>query len=154
MTATLLTALIWFCALGCALIGGLYFAFSAFIMTALDRTGSMAGRAAMNSINGAILRSLFMPLFFGTTIGSLVLAIAGIIERQWLLFVGGAVYVLGMFVVTMARNVPLNNDLMRAEGDAAADTWRRYRVEWTRWNHVRTLASLASAALFIRVLAQ
>ena len=29
------TALLWFCALGCALIGGLYFAFSAFIMRAL-----------------------------------------------------------------------------------------------------------------------
>jgi uncharacterized membrane protein len=154
MTATLLTALTWFCALGCALIGGLYFAFSAFIMTALDRTGPEAGRTAMNSINAVILRSLFMPVFFGTTIGSLVLAIAGVIERQWLLVAGGIVYVLGMFVVTMARNVPLNNELMRADGGVAPETWRRYRVAWTRWNHVRTLASLAAAALFIRVLAQ
>ena len=29
------TSLLWFCALGCGLIGGLYFAFSAFIMRAL-----------------------------------------------------------------------------------------------------------------------
>ncbi len=154
MTATLLTALTWFCALGCALIGGLYFAFSAFIMTALDRTGPEAGRAAMNSINAVILRSLFMPFFFGTTIGSLVLAIAGVIEMNWLLIAGGTVYVVGMFIVTMARNVPLNNELMRAEGHAGADAWRRYLAEWTRWNHVRTLSSLAAAALFIAVLAQ
>ena len=41
----------------------------------------------------------------------------------------------------------------RADGDAAAETWRRYLVEWTRWNHVRTLCSLAAAALFVMVLA-
>jgi uncharacterized membrane protein len=152
MTATALNLLLWFCALGCALIGGLYFAFSAFIMTALDRTGPAAGRAAMNSINAVILRSLFMPFFFGTTLGSLVLAIAGVVERDPLLIAGGLVYVLGMFVVTMIRNVPLNNELTRT--DATDETWRRYLVDWTRWNHVRTLTSLAAAALFIAVLAR
>jgi uncharacterized membrane protein len=153
MTATLLTILIWFCALGCALVGGLYFAFSTFIMTALERTGPAAGRAAMNSINTVILRSLFMPFFFGTTIGCLVLAIAGFIERRWWLVAGGVVYVLGMTVVTMIWNVPLNNALLRSEGDAGAEAWRRYLVEWTRWNHVRTVASVLSAAFFIAVLA-
>jgi uncharacterized membrane protein len=29
--------LLWFCAVGCGLLAGLYFAFSAFIMTALGR---------------------------------------------------------------------------------------------------------------------
>ena len=33
---TLVTVLLWFCILGCALLGGLYFAFSAFIMRALQ----------------------------------------------------------------------------------------------------------------------
>ena len=55
---------------------------------------------------------------------------------------------IGMFVVTMAFNVPLNNALLR--GDAA--TWQRYLVSWTRWNHVRTLASMAASALFIAAL--
>lgn len=152
MTATLFNLLLWFCALGCALLGGLYFAFSAFIMTALERTGPAAGRAAMNSINAVIQRSLFMPFFFGTTLGSLVLAIAGVIGRDALLIAGGLVYVIGMFVVTMIRNVPLNNELARA--DATDDTWRRYLVEWSRWNHVRTVSCLAAAALFIAVLAR
>jgi len=39
MTQQLLDILLWFCALGCALLGGLYFAFSAFIMRALDQVG-------------------------------------------------------------------------------------------------------------------
>jgi uncharacterized membrane protein len=30
----------------------------------------------------------------------------------------------------------------------AAGRWTRYVAEWTRWNHVRTDASLAAAAIF------
>ena len=71
------TALLWFCALGCGLLAGLYFAFSVFIMSALDRLGPAAGAAAMNSINTVILRSLFMPVFLLTSLASLVLAAIG-----------------------------------------------------------------------------
>jgi uncharacterized membrane protein len=146
MTGTLLTILLWSCALGCALLGGLYFAFSTFIMKALERTGAANGAAAMNSINVVILRSLFMPFFFGTTLGSLVLAVAGVIEGAPLMIAGGTLYVLGMFVVTMFGNVPLNNALA---ANPTEDTWRRFRSTWTRWNHVRTMSCLAAAALFI-----
>ena len=37
----------------------------------------------------------------------------------------------------------------RAEG---ADLWTRYLAAWTAWNHLRTAASLAAAAAFIRAL--
>jgi uncharacterized membrane protein len=149
------TALVWFCALGCGLVGGLYFAFSAFIMRALAGIDRAAGIAAMNAINTVILRSLFMPLFLGTTLGSAALGVAGAMQagstRGALLIAGGLVYVLGMFVVTMAFNVPLNNALLRG-GESDAATWQRYLASWTRWNHLRTVASLAAAALFIAAL--
>jgi uncharacterized membrane protein len=60
-------------------------------------------------------------------------------------------YVLGMFVVTMLRNVPLNGALQAAEPSTAeaATTWARYLRQWTRWNHVRTVASTVASALFI-----
>jgi uncharacterized membrane protein len=57
-----------------------------------------------------------------------------------------------MFVVTMAFNVPLNNQLQASQAADVEATWRRYMVSWTRWNHVRTLASLAASALFIAAL--
>lgn len=146
------TALVWFCALGCGLIGGLYFAFSAFIMRALGEIDRAAGIAAMNSINTAILRSAFMPLFLGTTLACAALVVYGFIQvgspRGPLLIAGGLVYVIGMFVVTMAFNVPLNNALLGG-GERDVATWQRYLVTWTRWNHVRTVASLAASALFI-----
>jgi uncharacterized membrane protein len=149
--------LLWFCALGCGLLAGLYFAFSVFIMAALNRLGATAGAAAMNSINTVILRSLFMPVFLLTTLASLVLAVVGVIH--WgepgasMMLCGGIVYFVGMFVVTMVFNVPLNNQLQSSQAGDVEALWRRYLASWTRWNHVRTLASLAASALFIAALA-
>ena len=70
--------LLWFAAIGCGLLGGLFFAFSAFVMRALGSLTPAAGVAAMNAINREILRSLFMPLFWGTTLASLVLGAVGL----------------------------------------------------------------------------
>jgi uncharacterized membrane protein len=109
----------------------------------------------MNSINTRIVRSLFMPLFLGTTLGGAVLAIIGLLDLPGgaLLVAGGTVYVLGMFAVTMIWNVPLNDALAAAQGKPGADaTWTRYRQQWTRWNHVRTVASTGASALFVAAL--
>jgi uncharacterized membrane protein len=159
MTETVTNILLWFCALGCALLGGLYFAFSAFIMRALAETGA-AGIAAMNAINRHILRSWFMPLFFGTTVASAALAVIGALDlpapRGAYLIAGGLLYVAGMFLVTMTFNVPLNNALaaVGAESRTGTAIWQDYLRRWTRWNHVRTLSCLGAAALFIFVLLQ
>lgn len=150
---SLLAAAILAAALGSALIGGLFFAFSAFIMAALAARPPAEGMVAMVSINRAILRSLFMPVFFGTAL--LSLALGGYALAQWTaascwLLAGAAIYLVGGVGVTMIWNVPLNDRIDRA--DPAADNaalWALYRARWTRWNHVRTLACLAAAGLFI-----
>ena len=68
---------------------------------------------------------------------------------------GGAFNVLGMFVVTMIFNVPLNNALAAADpaSPEAVSLWARYLTDWTLWNHVRTVASTAAVALFIVAIA-
>jgi uncharacterized membrane protein len=151
-------ALLWFSAIGCGLIGGLYFAFSTFIMAALGRIPEPAGIAAMQSINEVILRSLFMPVFFGTTIAGLVLAVLALFDLaaqgSLAMLIGGVLYVVTMFVVTMIFNVPLNNALAASDGGStgARATWARYRKDWTVWNHVRTIGSLAASVLFVYAL--
>lgn len=155
MSRNIITILLWFSALGCGLLAGLYFSFSTFIMNALGRIDPAQGVAAMNAINATIVRSPFMPVFLGTTLTSLVLAVTGVF--RWgqpgaaPLLVGGLLYVLGMFVVTMVWNVPLNNAL--AADPTAAPLWARYLKDWTFWNHVRTVSSLAASALFIAAIA-
>jgi uncharacterized membrane protein len=113
----------------------------------------------MNAINSVILRSLFMPVFFATTLASLLLAAFSVF--RWndpgavAMFVGGVLYVVGMFVVTMVFNVPLNNALAAVDpqSDDATRVWARYLRDWTFWNHVRTIACVAASALFIWAIA-
>ncbi|RHW18038.1 DUF1772 domain-containing protein [Sphingomonas gilva] len=149
----LLTAAIIIAALGSGLIAGLFFAFSTFVMQALALRPPAEGMAAMVSINRVILRSLFMPVFFGTAILGIALAIYALIvpmpASPWLI-AAALVYLLANIVVTMVWNVPLNTAIDRA--DPAADNsalWAHYVDRWTRWNHVRTIACLAAAGLFI-----
>lgn len=156
MLETVVTLLLWFAAIGCGLIAGIYFAFSAFIMTAFKRIDVAAGVAAMNAINRVILTSLFMPLFWGTTLASLALALAAIL--RWgqpgaaAMLTGGLVYLAGMFLVTALFNVPLNRALERAGEADRFTVWSGYLGDWTRWNHLRTLASTAAAGLYVLAL--
>jgi uncharacterized membrane protein len=156
---TILTALLWFSALGCGLIAGLYFAFSAFIMASLERIPQAAGVTAMQSINRVILNSAFMPMFWGTTLASLALAVVGLL--RWgeagalAMLMGGVIYVVGMFVFTVIFNVPLNNalDAVDPASTQAATVWARYLKDWTLWNTVRTVACLLASGLFIYAIA-
>ncbi|WP_129791714.1 DUF1772 domain-containing protein [Sphingosinicella sp. CPCC 101087] len=155
MSDLILSILLWASAIGCAMMAGLYFAFSVFIMTALGRLGPEKGAATMQSINRVILKSAFMPLFLGTTLAALVLA--GWALADWgaaaaaAMLGGGLIYVLGMFGVTMFFNVPLNNALDGVDpaSPEAAAVWTRYLKVWTAWNHVRTAACTASSILFV-----
>jgi uncharacterized membrane protein len=159
MRQFLTSGLLWFSAIGCGLLAGLYFAFSTFIMTTLGRIDQAAGISAMNAINVEIVRSLFMPFFVATTLSSA--ALAGLAIVRWgeagaiAMLVAGILYVLGMFVVTMVFNVPLNDALAAVDPNSAAATtlWTRYLSDWTFWNHVRTIASTAACALFIAAIA-
>ncbi|WP_206050885.1 anthrone oxygenase family protein [Nocardioides speluncae] len=49
--------------------------------------------------------------------------------------------------VTIVGNVPLNNELVPLDPQAASaqEMWRDYLVDWTRWNTVRTIASAVAA---------
>jgi uncharacterized membrane protein len=66
------------------------------------------------------------------------------------LFSGGVLYLVGTLLVTIVFNVPRNEALAAvtpADPDAAR-LWAGYVASWTAWNHVRTAAALAAAALF------
>jgi uncharacterized membrane protein len=151
--------LLWFSAISAGLMAGLYFAFSTFIMTALAGIERTAGVATINAINRVILRSAFMPVFLGSSVASLALVALGLLRRDdpgaTAMAAGGTIYFVGMFVVTMLGNVPLNNALAVTDPTQEADAgvWAGYLRRWTRWNHVRTLSSIAALALFILAIA-
>ncbi|RYE35584.1 MAG: DUF1772 domain-containing protein [Hyphomicrobiales bacterium] len=139
------------CALGSALNGGVFLAFSAFVLPALDRLPPGQAAAAMKAINLEVLQSLFMVLFLGTAAVAAVILAAGawlwVGQARWIATAAALVFLAGGFVVTVVANVPLNDRLGALEFQAAADFWPSYRVGWTLWNSVRTVACIASAAV-------
>ena len=150
---SLLIRLEFAAALAAGLMGGLFYAFSFTVMEALGRLPPAEGAAAMRHINRTILKPAFLALFLGTPavcVSILVLAITRWHEPGSLAAIlGSAVYIAGIFAVTMLCNVPRNDTLERAHPDdpGTDELWRAYLKEWTAWNHVRTAAGLAAAAL-------
>lgn len=152
MIDQLLFFLMLFAALGCGLIAGVFFAFSSFVIGALARTPPAQGIAAMQSINVVVINRSFMTVFFGTAAACAALILSALMSWQAqgypYLLVGSGLYLVGTILVTVLFNVPRNNTLAKVQCDSVegADLWSRYVVEWTRWNHVRTLAALLAAA--------
>ena len=149
---TFVSALLWFGAIGCGIMAGVYFTFSAFAMK------SLASIAAMQSINDVILRSAFMPLFFGTSLAAAIAVLLYVVNPDnsggiWMAL-AGAIYFAGMFLCTVFFNVPLNNKLKAVDATSSQgeEVWKMYLRVWTRWNHVRTVASTIACAFFIQAI--
>jgi uncharacterized membrane protein len=137
---------------GAGTIGGVFFAFSTFVMKALDQLSAQEGIVAMQRINRVVLNPLFLGVFMGTA--ALSLLCVGLALAAWhtyrspLLLAAGSLYLIGTWIVTLVCSVPRNNRLRKLapETSAAIAYWPIYVREWTRWNHVRTAASLAASA--------
>ena len=71
----LLFVLTLFAALGCAMMAGVFFAFSGFVMKALARLQPAEGVAAMQAINVAAVTPAFMAALFGIAVTCGVLSV-------------------------------------------------------------------------------
>lgn len=146
--------------LGSALVGGVFFAFSSFVMKGLARVPSAEGIAAMQSINIVVINPSFLGAFIGTavlSVGVAVLALNHPEQPSSVFLLGGAAsYFAGTFLVTMLGNVPLNDQLaaVSATGPGAAEIWSTYLDRWTMWNTMRTIAAMVAAVLFTMSLVQ
>lgn len=128
-------------AIGSAAVGGLFYAFSTFVMRGLNRTDPAKAAVAMRGINTeAQANAPFLLLFLGTGVLALALGVIAVINRDSYLL-AGAVLALLPTVITIAFNVPLNNRL-----ESGLD-WASYLGPWTAWNHVRAVTGLLGGAL-------
>jgi uncharacterized membrane protein len=140
-------------ALGCGLVAGFFFAYSASVMQALARRPPAEGLAAMQSINIVVINPLVMGALFGTALACIAVIVGAVLDwgdpHAVYLVIGAAVYLVGAILVTGAYNVPRNDAIAKLDPNSpdAAGAWNRYVQEWTAANHIRTLSSLAAATL-------
>ena len=153
---------IWFFALcafsiiACAVVGGVFLTFSDFVMRSLDRADTAAGIEVMQVINREVFKLVFMVLLLGMSALSPIMTgyayayLSG--PAAALIMIAGAVYLIGVFGVTVVFNVPMNNHLDGLEFSAseAATYWKTvYFPDWAFWTWIRAIASMASAACYL-----
>ena len=119
MMNSYLFVLTFLAALGCAMMAGVFFAFSAFVMKALARLPAEQGVAAMQAINVAAVTFAFMVALIGTAAASGALA-------AWAFFAWGehfapyllvvsALYLVGTTLLPIVYHVSRNEPLARVE---------------------------------------
>jgi uncharacterized membrane protein len=132
-------------------VTGLLFAFSNFVLRALQDLPAEHGMFAMQRINKTIINPIFLIFFMGTPLLCLIIGVLSALELSapgYAFFLGGAVvYLLGPFGITMFFNVPLNNTLAETALTESAEAWPLYRKKWQRWNHIRTYMGILSVLL-------
>lgn len=146
------TAVTLLACVGAGTVGGVFFAFSTFVMKALAQLPADQGVTVMQRINVVVLNPLFLGVFLGTAFLAAACVVLSVLRwgslQSVLLLASGLLYLGGSLLVTVAFNVPRNERLAGLDpGSAqAAEYWAAYLREWSRWNHVRSVASMASAA--------
>lgn len=144
-----------FLALWSAVIGGVFSAFSEFVMAGLLRTVPSGGIEAMQHINRTVIRTQFVAGIILIAPFSVLFAIysARVFEGAALaaLTLAPIVYLPTVFFMTIFGNVPMNNKLDRLDHKTpeAEAYWIKYGRDWTRLNHVRTVGSVLSAGLYL-----
>lgn len=130
-------------------IFGVFYAWFSTVMWGFDAADPRIAIAAMQAANAEIRNAAFFPSFFLTPVA---LAIPGFMllrqgfKRAAYLFLAGAVvYLLGGLILTMAVNVPMNEDLATVIApesiDEARIIWDDYSGPWQFWNLMRTIFS-------------
>ena len=111
--------------ISCGLVAGVFLTFSDLVMKSLAAPRPAGGIECMQVINRKVFKTVFMVLLLGMS------ALAP-------LLVGGAIYLVGVLLVTLIFNVPMNQrlDALDFSGSEVASYWKTYVPNWSFWNHV------------------
>lgn len=143
-----------FLALWSAVVGGVFSAFSEFIMSALLKSEAPTGIEAMQRINRDVIRTQFVAGILLIPALSLPFALYGLAAFEGIarmaLIGASLVCVSSVLLMTMLGNVPLNNrlDSLDHTSPEARAYWPEYGRKWTRLNHVRAVGSVVTAILY------
>jgi uncharacterized membrane protein len=136
------------------LMAGVFGLYANAIMPGLRKTDDRTFVGAFQAIDRAIINPPFLMTFVGALLFSGVAAALHLPDGErsvlpWAL--AASVLYLGVFVSTIAVNVPRNDELKAAgepdQIDDLAGVRRRFdEGKWARWNLARALASTAAFA--------
>lgn len=147
-----------------ALSSGFFYAWSCSVNAGLGRLADAEYLRAMQSVNRAVLNPLFFASFTGTLVmlpvsSWLWFSAEGFSAGFYLLLAASLIYAVGVFGVTAAGNVPLNESLDTFDTKATSlqemrERRRTFEIPWNRYHGIRTLANFFSLVLLLWAIIQ
>ena len=143
------------------LSAGLCFTWTNAVTTGLARLGDENYLRAFQEMNRSILNPSFFLVFFGPVIS---IAASALFYKNsatpvlWMLIAAALIYFLGVALVTIFGNVPINEalnttDLNQISALDAHDLRMRFEKNWVKLHRIRTYTSSISFLLLILVCA-
>lgn len=138
------------------LLAGVFFGYVTSVNGGLSRLKNSEYIKAMQSINIVIINPFFMSVFIGSVI---LLPLITFINRNdsdkfAVLLIASVIYIFGSFILTIAGNIPLNEelakiDLSKSSEDELQSARNKFEKPWNNLHFIRTIASIISAILII-----
>lgn len=138
-----------------ALMAGFFFSYSVSVSLGLGKLGNREFLNAMQNINREVQNPLFFLCFFGSL---LLLCVSNFNYKSTtmfpLLLCAFLIYAIGVFLVTIFVNVPLNNKLdnfhiANAKEISVKQMRSSFENRWNFWNNIRTVSSTLSLLFVI-----
>jgi uncharacterized membrane protein len=148
------TVILLFATLLTGLLAGVFFTWNNAITTGIGRLNDVSYLKAFQQMNRTILN----PLFYIVFIGPLILSIAATyiykaypVYILWMLILATVIYFLGVFIVTISGNIPLNKMLDKTNlADISLEDARRLRDKFeTKWNKLHLIRTISSTTSFL-----
>ncbi|MEM8782227.1 MAG: DUF1772 domain-containing protein [Planctomycetota bacterium] len=160
---TIYLALLALATLLVTLVAGFLVAFLLIVMPGLARLPDAEFIRGFQTIDGIIQdgEPRFLTLWLGSAVVLLAAAVAGWFALPsfdaTLVTAAATLYIAGLQLPTVTKNIPLNNALQRIDTQAVpdeslADARAAFEAPWNRWNAIRTGVALATSALLLLVL--
>jgi len=147
----------------CSLVAGLLFTFKIIVMPGIHKLNDRDFIRAFQEMDGIIQKNhpLFILVWVGSIIALLLALILGFGQlgfiEQVLMILSALFYLIGVQILTIKNNIPLNNKLQSVDTNNLDEAkLKRAREEfepiWNKWNSIRTVFSSLTVILLIILL--
>ncbi|NLR91741.1 anthrone oxygenase family protein [Flammeovirga agarivorans] len=137
------------------LMAGIFFTWSNAVKPGIGQLSDLEYLKSFQSMNRVILNPSFKTLFIGAIVSTVIVPICYFNSSQkyifWFVLIAFLIYWLGVFIITVLGNIPLNEilDKSNLEGMSVKEL-QHLRVSIERkWNNYNLIRSISSVVTFL-----
>jgi uncharacterized membrane protein len=133
------------------LLAGVFFGYSVSVNGALRRLNDKEYVYTMQAINIVIQNPLFFLSFIGPVFLLPLVTFLSYGDSMLtfsLLLASSIIYIIGVFGITVAGNVPLNEQLAKATDSEASAARRLFETRWVQLHTIRTVFAILVTVLY------